>query len=114
MNSSVSDPLRRVLDCLGSVEARNGYFAALCPAHEDHNPSLHIREVGENDNRKVLLTCCAGCDREGSQRGGAKVGGPLCQKRCFPFWAEHRRRVRLHLPYGRAAAPDRQVRAEKL
>ena len=64
MDSIVSTPLRRVLDCLGSVEERNGYFAALCPAHDDHDPSLHIKEVGENDDRKVMLICRAGCDTE--------------------------------------------------
>jgi DNA polymerase I len=69
MSSIVSDPLRRVLDCLGGVEERNGYFAALCPAHIDHNPSLHIKEIGENDNRKVLLTCHAGCDTEKVLKG---------------------------------------------
>jgi DNA primase len=49
MGSGVSDPLRRVLNCLRGVEERSGYFAALCPVHDDHNPSLHIQEVGFSD-----------------------------------------------------------------
>ena len=32
-------------------------WMAKCPAHDDHNPSLSIREV----DGKVLLHCHAGC-----------------------------------------------------
>ncbi|WDF74210.1 DUF7146 domain-containing protein [Novosphingobium sp. KACC 22771] len=38
---------------------RNGQGLCLCPAHDDHNPSLSIR-VGE---RALLFKCFAGCDR---------------------------------------------------
>jgi DNA primase len=34
-------------------------WTALCPAHEDRNPSLSIHEVG----RKILLHCHAGCSQ---------------------------------------------------
>ena len=64
MDSMASDPLRHVLKHLEGVEERNGYFVALCPGHDDHDPSLHIKEAGQNGNRKVLLTCRAGCDTE--------------------------------------------------
>lgn len=37
---------------------RNGQGLCLCPAHDDHNPSLSIR-VGE---RALLFKCFAGCD----------------------------------------------------
>jgi hypothetical protein len=48
----------RVLERLEGVKAHNGYFMAPCPAHEDGNPSLSVREG--NDGR-VLLNCFAGC-----------------------------------------------------
>lgn len=37
----------------------NGQYKALCPAHEDHNPSLSIGL--SKDGRRVLLHCFAGC-----------------------------------------------------
>lgn len=38
---------------------RNGSnYLALCPAHEDHAPSLSI---GEGDDGRILLHCWAGC-----------------------------------------------------
>ena len=55
-------PIDRVLGALEGVERHNGYFRALCPAHDDHSPSLDIKEVGENDQKKVILKCQAGCE----------------------------------------------------
>jgi len=43
----------------GVRRSRNGWIA-LCPAHEDRNPSLSVRE---NDGR-TLLHCFAGCTPE--------------------------------------------------
>ncbi len=54
--------LERVLARLEGVEGRDGRYKALCPAHDDHNPSLSVREVAENGQEKVLLKCWAGCD----------------------------------------------------
>ncbi len=56
--------LERVLARLDGVEKGNGYFRVHCPAHDDHNPSLSVKEVEENGQRKVLLRCFAGCDKE--------------------------------------------------
>lgn len=56
--------LERVLARLEGVEGRDGCYKALCPAHDDHNPSLSVREVAENGQEKVLLKCWAGCDTE--------------------------------------------------
>jgi replicative DNA helicase len=42
------------------VKQSNGQYVALCPAHEDRNPSLGIRFVDE----KRLLLCRAGCRTE--------------------------------------------------
>ena len=46
MNSS--GPLERVLARLDGVEEGHGYYKALCPAHDDRNPSLSVKEVEEN------------------------------------------------------------------
>ncbi len=37
------------------------YGVACCPAHNDHTPSLSIRET---DDGKILVRCHAGCDQE--------------------------------------------------
>jgi hypothetical protein len=46
-----------------ALGGRKSGFAwmALCPAHEDREPSLSITDA---DNGKVLVRCHAGCDQE--------------------------------------------------
>lgn len=44
---------------LGGGRTGNGWTAR-CPAHEDRNPSLSIREGREG---RVLVKCFAGCDQ---------------------------------------------------
>jgi hypothetical protein len=57
--STITSPIREVLSRLERVEnTGSGQWQALCPAHEDRNPSLSI---GEGDD-KVLLNCHAGCE----------------------------------------------------
>jgi DNA primase len=51
-------PIDRVLERLEGVKAYNGYYKALCPAHDDGEPSL---SVSEGDDCRVLLKCFAGC-----------------------------------------------------
>ena len=51
----------RVLERLDRVERRNGYYTALCPAHDDRKPSLSISET---DDGRALLHCHAGCKPE--------------------------------------------------
>ena len=60
------DPLLdRILDRLeGTVEVRNGSYKVLCPAHDDHRPSLELKEAVENGSRKVLIKCWAGCQTD--------------------------------------------------
>lgn len=48
----------RVLERLEGVRERGGSYVALCPAHEDREPSL---SVSEGEDRRVLLKCFAGC-----------------------------------------------------
>jgi len=43
----------------GVRRSRNGWIA-LCPAHDDRNPSLSVRE----NNGKTLLHCFSGCAAE--------------------------------------------------
>jgi len=38
----------------------NNKFTACCPAHDDHSPSLSVREV----DGKILAYCHAGCTQE--------------------------------------------------
>lgn len=39
---------------------KNGQYTALCPAHNDKNPSLAIKQ----EDTKILLNCLAGCQTE--------------------------------------------------
>src|SRR5215207_9433679 len=57
-------PIDRILDPLEGVTERNGHYEALCPAHEDHNASLHIKEGSENGSCKVLVYCHVCKDQE--------------------------------------------------
>jgi hypothetical protein len=54
-------PDERVLATLTGVKPTAGGWTALCPAHEDHHPSLAIREGPDG---QVLLHCFAGCKVE--------------------------------------------------
>jgi putative DNA primase/helicase len=49
-----------IAKALGGRRAGAGWTAR-CPAHDDHTPSLSIRDAEEN---KVLIRCHAGCDQE--------------------------------------------------
>ena len=52
-------PLERFLSRLEKVRASGGQHMACCPAHDDKNPSLRIRE---REDGVVLFTCFAGCE----------------------------------------------------
>jgi hypothetical protein len=51
-------PVEKVLDRLEGVRQFNGSWKALCPAHDDCEPSL---SVSEGDDGRALLKCFAGC-----------------------------------------------------
>ncbi len=53
--------LRQVLDRLDGVRPTTNGWTALCPAHDDHNPSL---SVSEGDDGRVLIHCHASCPTE--------------------------------------------------
>ena len=54
-------PVDLVLDRLEGVRQREVGYQALCPAHDDHEPSLSITE---GEDRRALLKCFAGCSTE--------------------------------------------------
>src|SRR4051794_39134293 len=55
-------PVDLVLDRLEGVRQRGDYYyQALCPAHEDCDPSLSI---AEGEDGRALLKCFAGCETE--------------------------------------------------
>ena len=47
-----------LLSRLSKVKGRIGSWVACCPAHQDRNPSMTIRET---EDGKILLHCFAGC-----------------------------------------------------
>ncbi len=54
-------PIERVLERLKGVKKEGTRWKALCPAHDDRQPSLSI---GTGRNHQVLLNCFAGCTFE--------------------------------------------------
>src|SRR5918995_3895713 len=59
--ASLSRPVQRLLERLEGVETRNGSYQALCPAHEDRQPSLNL---SEGEDGRALIKCFAGCTPE--------------------------------------------------
>lgn len=49
-----------IAKALGGRKAGSGWTAR-CPAHDDHTPSLSLRDA---DDGKVLVRCHAGCDQD--------------------------------------------------
>src|SRR5215210_2911845 len=54
-------PVDLVLNRVEGVETRGGDYQALCPAHDDREPSL---SVAEGEDGRVLVKCFAGCEIE--------------------------------------------------
>lgn len=70
---TVSDVRRDLLSRLTNVKEKHGYWIALCPSHEDHNPSLSVREMEDG----VSLKCHTGCTTEDilAALAPARLGG---------------------------------------
>jgi hypothetical protein len=51
-------PIEQVLERVEGKVRHNGYYMALCPAHDDQEPSLSVKEA---EDGRVLLKCFAGC-----------------------------------------------------
>ncbi|TWI58697.1 hypothetical protein IQ22_00405 [Pseudomonas duriflava] len=59
LRGSACLPIDKILSRLDKVKAKGaGKWEACCPAHQDKNPSLGIKEC---DDGTVLLKCWAGC-----------------------------------------------------
>lgn len=54
-----SERLDAVLSRLGQYRRVGRSYRARCPAHDDREPSLNVRE---GDDGKILIRCYAGCD----------------------------------------------------
>jgi putative DNA primase/helicase len=72
-----------IAKALGGRKAGGGWTAS-CPAHDDQNPSLSIRDA---DDGKVLVRCHAGCDQE----------QVIATLRSLDLWTESRSRKLLSL-----------------
>jgi hypothetical protein len=59
--ASPSGPVHQLLERLERVESHNGSYIALCPAHDDTEPSL---SVSEGEDGRALIKCFAGCTTE--------------------------------------------------
>ncbi len=55
----MSAPLENLLSRLDKVRRSGGEWQALCPAHDDHSPSLGIKETNDGT---VMIKCRAGCE----------------------------------------------------
>lgn len=85
--SAGGNRLDRLLGQLDKVKRTGpGRWIACCPAHDDRNPSLSIRET---DDGVVLVKCWSGC-------GGADViaAAGLQWADLFPERTEHRKPLR--------------------
>jgi putative DNA primase/helicase len=54
-------PVEKVLEAVDRYEKRHNGFWCICPAHDDHNPSLHVQQ---GDDGRALIICRAGCDQQ--------------------------------------------------
>ena len=50
--SGHSPPVQKVLEAVDDYEERPNGFWCLCPAHDDHDPSLHVEAA---EGGRVLL-----------------------------------------------------------
>lgn len=57
----MATPIEVILMRLNKVQRSGSGYKAICPAHDDRNPSLSI---SEGDDGRVLLYCFGGCDLE--------------------------------------------------
>jgi len=71
MPLTANRPTQELVDIVGALDGRwTGYVAMCrCPAHNDSDPSLSIRQ----GDRGILVTCFAGCAREDVLRELARV-----------------------------------------
>jgi len=98
---------RSIAEALGKAERDSKGWKCLCPIHDDHNPSLSIRDVGGN-----VLVHCHRCGSDGQaklveelKRRGAKAASVT---------PEDRRDLRLPRRERCSALSEGPLRTEKL
>ncbi len=104
---AVSDPLRIVLDQLHGVKQRGRGYMALCPAHDDRNPSLSVRE---GDDGRVRVKCFAGCDEKDITHAMGLTMGNLFLDPISPLHSNRQRPPAPPRP--QPAAPKRRKRVK--
>lgn len=65
-------PLEQLAHTLGCAKREGDRWRCLCPAHNDHRPSLSICIA---DNGKLLVKCWAGCDSRDVLRAIKRLTG---------------------------------------
>ena len=110
-----------IAKALGGRKAGGGWMAR-CPAHDDREPSLSIRDA---DDGKVLVRCHAGCDQDAGHRRSAvarsvdgersaPVHPPRASRRCREPAGSRRRQAQRsrtrHLAVRDAGRADRWSR----
>lgn len=75
------DPIDKVLARLDDVSETPDGWKALCPAHDDNNPSL---SVTEGDEQPVVLHCWAGCRPEAVVGALGLQWGDICEGNGVP------------------------------
>jgi len=58
----VNESMKRVLGALTGVKRQGKGWLALCPAHDDHNPSLNVNYA--DDGETVVTYCQVGCSQD--------------------------------------------------
>ena len=92
----MSTPVDRLLDRLDNGRRTGpGRWIARCPAHEDHRPSLSVRE---GDDGRVLLYCFAGCGAIDVIEALGLDWSDLFPERLDTYPQTRRRRRRVALP----------------
>ena len=94
-------------------ETSPGKWIARCPAHDDHSPSLSIKEL---DGGRVLIHCHAGCPPESVVSSVGLYMGDLCPddptKHYSPVYRKRERDITDDLMI--AIAKDRVKNGSKL
>lgn len=92
----MSSPIDRVLALLPSARRKGHEWMALCPAHDDHNPSL---SVGEGRDGRVILHCFTRCDHKAIVRALGLTESDLFLRRNGTFGGEKPTQLRLEATY---------------
>lgn len=74
-DDAMNEQIQRLIDQLEGVERDGDGWKALCPAHDDHEPSLNFR-VG--DTQPVVFKCMVGCPEDEVLRAAGLTWADVC------------------------------------